>query len=56
MFALTAFTIKPVREDCIPLLKRAGASADVELLQEMFLRYYRKYSTVKTNEQEGERN
>ena len=43
-------------EDCIPLLKRAGASADVELLQEMFLRYYREYSTVKTNEQEGERN
>lgn len=43
-------------EDCIPLLKRAGASADVELLQEMFLRYYRQYSSVRSNEQEDERN
>ena len=43
-------------EDCIPLLKRAGAKADVELLREMFQKYYRKYSTVKNNEQESKRN
>lgn len=43
-------------EDCVPLLKEAGSNADVELLQEMFLKYYEKYSEVKTNEQKGERN
>lgn len=43
-------------EDCIPLLGRCGASSDQEVLREMFLKYYKKYATVKTNEQEGERN
>lgn len=42
-------------EDCIPLLAKCGASSDKELLRNMFLKYYKKYSTVKTNEQKGER-
>jgi hypothetical protein len=43
-------------EDCIPLLAKCGAATDKELLREMFLKYYKKYATVKSNEQESERN
>ena len=44
-------TLSNKLEDCIPLLKRAGGKADVELINEMFLKYYRQYISVKNNEQ-----
>lgn len=43
-------------EDCIGLAKKAGQAADVELLREMFLRYYKKYSNVRDYEQKGQCN